>query len=70
MKQVREFKYLECTRMLIDKKQIKVKCETKVIYGRRVAETTQALLNKKRLSLDCVRVLHESILIPTLMYRI
>ena len=40
----------------------------KVVSGRRVAGTTWSLANAKDLQLACARVLHETLLVPVLMY--
>ena len=60
LEQVSEFKYLGY--MLDDKGTDDAEC------GRKVAGAIKSLVNAKGLSLECMRVLHESMLIPVLMY--
>ena len=36
--------------------------------GRRVASAIRSLVNARRLQLECARVLHESLLVPVLVY--
>ena len=43
-------------------------CNRKVANGRRVAGAIRFLINARSLEVDCVRVLHESLLVPVLMY--
>lgn len=45
-----------------------VECENKLRNKRRVVRVIGVLVNAKKLSLDCTRVLHKSMLISTLMY--
>ena len=40
----------------------------KNVVGRRVAGAIRSLVNARGLQLDCARVLHESLLVPVLMY--
>ena len=43
-------------------------CNRKVASGRRVAGSLRSLVNTKDLQLECARVLHETLLVPVLMY--
>ena len=43
-------------------------CSRNVASGRRVAGVTRSLVNARDLQLECARVLHESLLVPVLMY--
>ena len=43
-------------------------CSKKVASGRRVADAIKFLVNAKDLQIECVRVLHETLLVPVLMY--
>ena len=36
--------------------------------GRRVADAIRSLVNSRDLQLECARVLHETLLVPVLMY--
>ena len=40
----------------------------KVASGRRVASTIRSLVNVRDLQLECARVLHETLVVPVLMY--
>ena len=66
LEQVSEFKYLGY--MLNKKGTDDAKCCRKVSNGRKVAGAIKSLVNAKSLSLECTRVLHESLLLPVLMY--
>jgi hypothetical protein len=66
LEQVSEFKYLGY--MLNEKGTDDAECCRKVSYGRKVAGAIKSLVNAKSLSLECTRVLHESMLLPVLMY--
>ena len=66
LEQVSEFKYLGY--MLDDKGTDDAECGRKVSSGRKVAGDIKSLVNAKGLSLKCMKVLHESMLIPVLMY--
>ena len=39
-----------------------------MVSGRRVAAATRSLVNARSLQLECARILHESLLVPVLMY--
>ena len=43
-------------------------CSTKVVSGRRVVGAIRSLVNASDLQLGCARVLHETLLVPVLMY--
>ena len=43
-------------------------CRRKVVSGRRVAGSIRSLVNARSLQLEYARVLHESLLVPVLMY--
>lgn len=68
MEQVHVFKFLEYK--LNNRDLGKVECENKVMYGW-VEELLGKLelMNKKRLSLKCLKVLHKSLPNPTVMYQ-
>ena len=61
-----EFKYLWC--VLDESGTDGAECSRKVMSGRRVAGAIRSLVNTKDLQLDCARVLHETLLMPVLMY--
>ena len=49
--------------------QVQMKrCGRKVTSGRKVAGAISSLVNAKDLQLECVRVLHDVLLVPVLMY--
>ena len=43
-------------------------CSRKVVSDRRVADAIRSLVNARDLQLVCARVLHETLLVPVLMY--
>ena len=43
-------------------------CSRKVANGRRIAGAIRSLVNAKDLQFDCARFLHETLLVPVLMY--
>ena len=43
-------------------------CSRKVVNGRKVAGDIRSLVNARDLQLECARVLHETLLVPVLMY--
>ena len=43
-------------------------CSRKMARGRRVAGAIRSLVNARSLQLECARVLHESLLVPVLIY--
>ena len=65
LEQVSEFKYLGY--VLDDRGTDDAECSRKVSSGRRVAGAIKSLMNAKGLSLECAKVLHESMLLPVLM---
>ena len=66
LEQVSEFKYLGY--MLDERGTDDAECNRKVVSGRKVSGAIKALVNEKGLSLDCARILHESMLSPVLLY--
>ena len=66
LEQVSEFKYLGY--MLDEMGTDDVECDRKVSSGRRVAGAIKSLVNGKSLSFECIWVLHESRLVPALLY--
>ena len=46
----------------------RAKCSREMANGRRVAGDIRSLVNARGLQLECARVLHESLLVPVLMY--
>ena len=61
-----EFKYLGC---VLNKSGIdEPKCHRKVANGSRVAGAIRSLGNARDLQIECVRVLHETLLLHVLMY--
>ena len=43
-------------------------CSKKMANGRKVAGAFRSLVNARDLHLECARVLHETVLVPILMY--
>ena len=43
-------------------------CSRKVTSGRKVVGAIRSLVNARDLQLECSRVLHETLLVPVLMY--
>ena len=43
-------------------------CHRKVVNGRRVADAIKFLVNAKSLQLECIRVLHKTLVMPVIMY--
>ena len=66
LEQVSEFKYLGY--MLDERGTDDAECNRKVVSGRKVSGAIKALVNEKGLSLDCARILQESMLTPVLLY--
>lgn len=66
LEQVQSFKYLGS--VLNVKGNDEADCENKVVQGRKVSGAIRALVNAKGMSVECARVLHESMLVPTLVY--
>ena len=66
LEHVSEFKYLRC---VLDKSGTdKGERSKKLVSGRMVAGAISSLVNTRSLQLQCARVLHESLLVPVLMY--
>ena len=61
-----EFKYLEC--VLDESSTDGAECSRKLVSGRMVACAVKSLVNARDLQLECARVLHETYLVPVLMY--
>ena len=68
LKYVLEFKYLGF--ILDESGTDEAECSRKVVSERRVAGAIRSLVNAKSLQLECVRVLHESLLVLVLTYSI
>ena len=62
----RNLKYLEC--VLDESGTDEAKCSKKVVSGKRVAGAIRSLVTARSLQFECARVLHESLLVPVLMY--
>ena len=61
-----EFRYLGC--VLDESGTYETECSRKVMSGRRVAGVIRSLVNDRSLQLECVKVFHESLLMPVLRY--
>ena len=66
LEHVSEFKYLGC--VLDESGTYGAKCSRKVASGRMVAGAIRSLVNPRDLQLECDRLLHETLLVPVLMY--
>ena len=66
LEHVSEFKYLDC--ILNESGTDGAECSKKVANGRRVAGAVKSLVNVRDLQLERARVLHETLLMPVLMY--
>ena len=66
LEHVLEFKYLEC--VLDESGTDGTECSRKLASGRRVAGAIRSLVNASDFQLECARVLHETLLVPVLMY--
>ena len=66
LEHVSEFKYLGC--VLDESVTDGAECSRKVENGRRVVGAIRSLINISGLQLECDRVLHETFLVPVLMY--
>ena len=66
LEQVSEFKYLGY--MLDERGTDDAECRRKMSNERRVAGAIKSLVNAKGLSIECNRVLHENMLVQTLLY--
>ena len=66
LKHVSELKYMGC---VLDKLGTdETECSRKEASGRRVAGAIRSLVHARYLQLECARVLHETLLVPVLMY--
>ena len=66
LEHVSEFKYFIC---VLDKSGTdEAECIRKAMSGRRVADVIRSLVNARSVQLECGRLLHESLLVPVLMY--
>ena len=66
LERMSEFKYFGC---VLDKcGKDEADCSRKVASGRMVGGAIRLLNNARSLQLECVRVLHESLMVPVLMY--
>ena len=61
-----EFKYLGY--VLDESSSDEAECSRKVVSGRMVASAIRSLVNARSLQLESARVVHESLLMPVLMY--
>ena len=66
LEEVSEFKYLGF--VLNQSGSDDVECRRKIVSGRKVEGTIRFLVNDRGLQLECVRVLHEGLLVPVLLY--
>ena len=66
LEHVSEFKYLGC--VLNESVTHETECNRKVASKRKVLGAVRSLVNAKDLQLDCVRVLHETLLVHVLVY--
>ena len=66
LEHVSKFKYLGC--VLDESGADGAECSRKVASGRRMADTIRYLVNARNLQTECARVLHETLLVPVLMY--
>ena len=66
LEHVSEFKYLEC--VLDESGTDEADCNRKVANRRRVAGAIRFLVNARNLQHECARFLHETLLVPVLMY--
>ena len=61
-----ELKFLGC--VLDESGTDEEECSRKAASGKRVAGAIRSLVNARSLQLECVRVLHESLLVPAHTY--
>ena len=66
LEHVSEYTYLGC--VLDELVTDEVECSMKVASGKRIAGAIRSLVNDRSLQLECVRVLHESLLVPVLTH--
>ena len=62
------FKNLNIWGVLDESGRVEAECRRKVVSGRKVAGAIRFLVNTRGLQLECTRVLHETLLVPVLMY--
>ena len=63
---VKEFGYLGS--IVNDKGTDESDCNKRVVNGRKTAGMIRSLVNKRCLSQNCAKILHEKMLVPTLLY--
>ena len=66
LEHVSAFKYLGC--VFDESGTDEAECNGKVASGRRVAVAIRSLVNARDLQLECVRVLHVSLVVPVITY--
>ena len=66
LEHVSKFKYLGC--VLDESGTDEAECRRKLASERRVGDAIRPLFNGKGLQLRCFSVLHETLLVPVLMY--
>ena len=66
LEHVSEFKYLGC--VLDESVTYKAKCHKKVASGRKVGGNIRPLVNVRDLQLQYAKALHETLLVPVLIY--
>ena len=66
LEHVSELKYLRCA--LDESGTDGAECSRKMASGRRVASVVKFLVNARDLKNECARVLHETLLVPVLIY--
>ena len=66
LEHVSEFKYLRC--VLNESSIDGAECSRKVASGRRFACAVRSLVNARGLQLEFARFMHDSLLVPVLMY--
>ena len=66
LEHVQEFKYSGS--VLDDSGSDEADCSRMVVSGRRVAGVVRFPVNIRSLQLECAKVLHESLLVPVLIY--
>ena len=66
LEHVLEFKYLRC--VLRESGTYEAEFHRKVVSEKRVEGTVRSLVNARDLQHECTRVLHETLLMPVLMY--
>ena len=66
LEHVSEFHYLVC--VLDESGTDGAECSRKVASGMRVAGAIRSLVNARDLQIECAGILHETLLVPALMY--